>query len=81
MVWVRKSALRDEWSFGHFFKIKNYSTFKGNGSVIHHEDKGKPYWVNGWSPWGQWGLTAASSVLSFWRLQVVSIRSIPSMTP
>ena len=55
MVWVRKSALRDEWSFGHFFKIKNYSTFKDNGSMIHHEDKGKRYWVNGLSLWDQWG--------------------------
>lgn len=55
MVWVTKSALRDEWSFGHFLKIKNYSTFKGNGSMIHHEDKGKTYWVNGLIPWDQWG--------------------------
>ena len=53
MVWVRKSALRDEWSFGHFFK--NYSTFKGDGSMIHHEHKGKLYWVNGLSPWDQCG--------------------------
>ena len=81
MVWVTKSALRDEWSFGHFLKIKNYSTFKGNGSMIHHEDKGKTYWVNGLSPWDQWGLTTGSFVLSFWCFQVVSIRSIPPVTP